>query len=144
MSLEKVIRNIVRESLIENEFNQTGTLTLFHGTKNKFVNLIKQNGLEDKSSVAYTQGWYVLSTDFESALFHAHPDDNKDFIYVFEFEVPIKENDHWLGYPYLWKGGKIKDNSTWFALMQKLPKEFIKKIHKVDYKDWIKQKNIGF
>ena len=39
---------------------------------------------------------------------------------------------------------KMKDNSTWFALMKQIPKEFIKKIHKIDYNKWINQKNVGF
>jgi len=38
----------------------------------------------------------------------------------------------------------MKDNSTWFALMRQIPKEFIKKIHNIKYADWIKQKERGF
>jgi len=118
------------------------TLKVYHGTKSKFVKSIKENGLKDKTG--YNQGWYMVSTDFASALFHTHPDDKKDFVYVFEFEIPIPENDRWVGYPYLWEGGKINDNSTWFALMQALPKSFIKKIHKVSYEDWLSQKQKEF
>ena len=41
-------------------------------------------------------------------------DDNNDFVYVFEFKIPIIENDRWLGYI-------RNENSTWFALMRKIP-----------------------
>lgn len=128
--------SLVKESELNN------TITVYHGTKPKFVNDIKNNGLIDKSG--YNQGWYMVSTDFESALFHAHPDDNNSSVFVIEFEIPNNENDRWDGYPYLWKGQKRNDNSTWFALMQQIPKEFIKKIHKVDYDKWTNQKNLGF
>ena len=111
----------------------------------KFVDSIKKNGLEDKTSTPYQQGWYMVSTDFESALFHANPsDDNKEFVYVFEFRIPIIENVWWEGYPYLWKSAVRNDKSSWFALMKKLPKSFISKIHKISYEDWINQKQRGF
>jgi hypothetical protein len=125
------------EGSVDNEI-----ITVYHGTKPKFLNNIKKDGLIDKSG--YNQGWYMVSTDFESALFHAHPDDNDSNVYVIEFKIPNKENERWEGYPYLWKGQKMKDNSTWFALMKQIPKEFIKKIHKINYDDWIKQKERGF
>jgi hypothetical protein len=127
----------LNEELINNNI-----ITVYHGTKPKFVNNIKRNGLIDKSG--YNQGWYMVSTDFESALFHAHPDENDNNVYVVEFEIPNNKNNRWDGYPYLWKGQKMKDNSTWFALMQQIPKEFIKKTHKINYTDWIKQKERGF
>lgn len=127
--------NLIKES-------KNNIIKVFHGTKPKFVNNIKNNGLIDK--LGYNQGWYMVSTDFESALFHAHPDENDNNVYVIEFEIPNNENDRWDGYPYLWKGQKMKDNSTWFALMKQIPKEFIKKIHKIDYNKWINQKNVGF
>ena len=125
------------EGSVDNEI-----ITVYHGTKPKFLNNIKKDGLIDKSG--YNQGWYMVSTDFESALFHAHPDDNDSNVYVIEFKIPNKENERWEGYPYLWKGQKMKDNYTWFALMKQIPKEFIKKIHKINYDDWIKQKERGF
>jgi len=142
MELRKFIATTIREYLNENVQNY---ITVYHGTIPKFVDSIKNNGLEDKTSTPYQQGWYMLSTDFESALFHAHPsDENKEFVYVFEFKIPIIENDRWVGYPYLWKGSKISDNSTWFALMKKIPKKFISKIHKISYEEWINQKQKGF
>jgi hypothetical protein len=115
-------------------------ITVYHGTKPKFVKDIVNNGLIDKTG--YSPKNYMLSTDFESALFHADSDEGEN-VYVIEFEVPI-EDTKWFGYPYLWKGENRNDNSTWFALKQPVPKEFIKKVHNIDYKDWIKQKNIGF
>lgn len=133
---EKYTRTNLNESL-NKKF-----ITVYHGTKPKFVSSIKQNGLIDKSG--YNQGWYVVSTDFESALFHSHPDEDKGDTNVIEFEVPINDNDKWLGYPYLWKGQKMNGNSTWFALMQKLPTEFITKIHTINYDTFMKQKNVGF
>ncbi len=84
--------------------NVTDYLIVYHGTKYKFVSDIESDGLKDKNG--YNQGWYMVSTDFESALFHAHSDDNQDFVYVFEFRIPITSNDYWYGYPYLWKGTK--------------------------------------
>lgn len=142
MELKKIIATTISEYLNENLRNY---ITLYHGTKQKFVDDIKNNGLEDKTSTPYQQGWYMLSTDFESALFHANPSDGDNkFVYVFEFKIPIIENDRWTGYPYLWKGTKINNNSTWFALMKKIPKKFISKIHEIPYEDWINQKQKGF
>jgi RNA:NAD 2'-phosphotransferase (TPT1/KptA family) len=134
---QEVENNKLNEELIYND-----VITVYHGTKPKSLNSIKRDGLIDKSG--YNQGWYMVSTDFESALFHAHPDETDNNVYVIEFEIPNNKNDRWRGYPYLWKGQKMKDNSVWFALMQKIPNEFIKKIHKINYDDWIKQKEQGF
>lgn len=133
---------VKKDKLSINESLNKKFITVYHGTKPKFVSSIKQNGLIDKSG--YNQGWYVVSTDFESALFHSHPDEDKGETNVIEFKVPIKDNDKWLGYPYLWKGQKMNDNSTWFALMQKLPTEFITKIHTINYDTFMRQKNSGF
>lgn len=122
--------------------NKKNFLTVYHGTQPKFVEKIKKDGLVDKTG--YNQGWYMVSTDFESALFHAHPEDSGDKVYVFKFKIPIEKNKYWLGYPYLWKGQDRSDKSTWFALMQKIPKEFIEKIQIVDYNTWQNQKNKDF
>jgi hypothetical protein len=131
----------LRRCLVENHEKY---LTVFHGTIPKFVGDIKLNGLEDNTSTPYQQGWYMVSTDFNSALFHANPDDNKDFVYVFEFKIPIIKNTRWFGYPWLWKGMERTKDSTWFTLMKKLPNNLIHKIHKVSYDEWINIKNIGF
>lgn len=132
----------VKGNVFKEDYNTSKTLTVYHGTKPKFVNTIKQEGLIDNRG--YNQGWYVVSTDFESALFHSHPDTEGGDVYVIEFKIPVEDNDRWLGYPYLWEGSKMTDNSTWFALMQKLPSNFISKVHKVSYNDFMKQKNNGF
>lgn len=50
-------------------------ITVYHGTKPKWVNKIKKNGLLDITG--YNQGWYMVSTDFESALFHAYSEINE-------------------------------------------------------------------
>lgn len=134
------IKTKIRELLTENE---SKVLKVFHGTNPKFVDSIKKDGLKNKS-MGYQQGWYMVSTDFESALFHANPDDNKELVYVFEFNIPITENNRWVGYPYLWKGSKRNDNSTWFALMKEIPSEFITKIHEISYDEWIDRKKKGF
>lgn len=130
--------------LNENDEFDKEYLTVYHGTIPKFVNSIKKYGLEDKTSTPYQQGWYTVSTDFESALFHAHSDENNEFVYVFEFKIPIVENTRWIGYPYLWKGEKMRENSMWFALMKKLPKKFITKVHKISYDEWLDRKSKGF
>jgi hypothetical protein len=122
--------------------NQTYYIKVYHGTKSKFVDDIKKEGLKDKSG--YNQGWYMVSTDFESALFHAHPDEDSGIVYVFEFKIPIVKNDRWDGYPYLWKGQKMNEKSTWYALMQEIPSRFITDIIEVDKEYWLMQKNKGF
>lgn len=88
----------------------------------------------------------MVSTDFESALYHAYPNESdiEKYAYVIEFQIPNKKIERWDGYPYLWKGHKRKDDSIWFALMQKIPSDFIKKVHKVDYDTWQKQKQKGY
>jgi hypothetical protein len=107
-----------------------------------FTDSIKNNGLIDKTG--YNQGWYMVSTDFDSALFHSNPEIKGGDVHVVKFKVPLKDNKYWDGYPYLWKGEKRSDNSTWFALMKKLPKDFIEKVEVISYEKWIKQKNKGF
>ena len=145
MKIREFIKTTINEYLNE-EQEVENYITVYHGTIPKFVDNIKNNGLEDRSGTPYQQGWYMVSTDFESALFHAIPsnDNNKEFVYVFEFKIPIIENDRWEGYPYLWTGMIRNDKSTWFALMRKIPKKFINKIHKISYADWINQKQKGF
>ncbi len=126
-----------------NEYFSKDTIKVYHGTKPKFVEEIKKNGLIDKTEV-YSPGWYMLSTDFESALFHAHPDMEGGDVFVIEFEIPNLVNEMWDGYPYLWKGEIRNDKSIWFALKEPLPNKFIKDIIKVDYDKWIKRKDLKF
>jgi len=129
--------------LISEHFNNPSYITVYHGANNKYADDIKRSGLIDKTG--YNQGWYMVSTDFESALYHATPI-NKEDVSVFEFRVPIEHDGkvYWTGYPYLWKGEKRNDKSTWFALMRKLPPSFIHKIHVIPYNIWLKQKEDKF
>lgn len=128
--------------ILESILNESGKITVFHGTMPKFISSIKSNGLENK--LGYSAGWYMVSTDFESALYHSRPDDDKGSTAVIEFEIEYDSEDRWVGYPYLWKGEVRNSNSTWYALKEPLPAKFIKKIHTVPYDKWIQQKNIGF
>ena len=116
-------------------------LTLYHGTTMKYLSNIKSKGLIRKSYDSAQ--WYMLASDFDSALFHANPDKNGGNVVVVEFKVPAT-NERWEGYPYLWPPTKRSSKSKWYALKQALPKKFIKKIHQVNYEDWIKQKEKGF
>jgi hypothetical protein len=116
-------------------------ITVYHGTNAKFIKKIKEEGL--KSNLGYGQGWYMMATDMESALYHSVPDDK--YAYVFEFKIPYDISNHrWIGYPYLWKGEIRNDNSIWFALMQEIPSKFIKKLHKIPYSDWLERKHLKF
>lgn len=130
------IRSIIRESL-----GEKNTITVYHGTKPNRVDSIKANGLI--SNVGYdSAGWYMVSTDFESALYHASVEEGQDAP-VFEFEVPVT-NEYWEGYPYLWPPATISSGAKWFALKQELPAEFISKIHQVPYEEYLRQKEEKF
>lgn len=129
------------EWLVETN-NDIKYLTVYHGTNNKHVEDIKTNGLISNN---YNQsGWYMVSTDFESALFHSTISDGEKFAYVFEFKIPLDENERWLGYPYLWVPYIRNENSSWFALKQKIPSEYITKIHKVVYDEWLERKQLKY
>lgn len=135
------LRTCISEYL-HNLCESTGnTITVYHGTKRKFINQIKRNGLVNKTG--YNQGWYMVSTDFDSALFHAHPEDDRGDVYVIEFQLP-STSERWEGYPYLWPGEVRSGKSTWYSLKQPLPKEFIQKVHSVGYDEWLTVKNQGF
>ena len=117
-------------------------LTVYHGTNIKKLNDIKRNGL--LSPKGYDDaGWYMVATDFESALFHATALKEGEKVIVFEFKVPVT-NEYWDGNPYFWPPSKRSGRSKWYALQKPIPKNFIKKIHYVDYDDWGKQKLLGF
>lgn len=115
---------------------QGETITLYHGTNYKHINDIQQNGLVN--NMGYDANWFMFSTDFESALFHATPKENES-AYVFEFEIPYN-GKHWKGRPYLWKEYKRTDISSWFAPMKQIPNEFIKNLHETPYDEWVEQK----
>lgn len=118
------------------------TKIVYHGTSLKKVEEIKSKGLNAGSMGYQSAGWYMVSTDFASALFHATAEDGHQAP-VFEFEVPV-DNTKWEGHPYFWPPYERNSESKWFALKQPLPNKFIKKIHYVDYDNFIKQKNEGF
>ena len=111
-------------------------LKLYHGTSFKKLKDIENKGL--LSPTGYdSSNWYMLATDFESALFHSNPDKDEKAIVV-EFEVPLKtDKQRWKGYPFLWPGYERSSKSTWYALKQPLPRSFLKKIHKVPYNDYL-------
>lgn len=137
------IKPLYNQLLLEADDNSLKDyITVFHGTMPKKVSKIKSTGLQ--SPAGYNQGWYMVATDFESALYHANPDEDGGNVVVVEFSIPNNPNDRWEGYPYLWKGYERDTNSTWFALKEKLPSKFIKKIHTVSNDKWIKQKNSGY
>ena len=132
------IRKIVREVLD----GGVDTITVYHGTHNKKESSISSGGLKASESMGYDNaGWYVVATDFESALFHATPEEESEAI-VFEFEVPVT-NEKWEGYPYFWPPHDRDGNSKWFALKEPIPSDMIKKVHKVSQEDYLDQKNKG-
>jgi hypothetical protein len=132
------LSKLLRERLLEYDNN---ILTVYHGTNSKHLNNILNNGLVDKTSNYNSASWYMVSTDLNSALFHATPQDEDDVVYVIEFNIPVTDNDRWFGFPYLWKGYVRNDKSTWFALKQPLTKNMINKVHKIGKDIWLKQKN---
>ena len=129
------IKKLLREGLL---LENNEPLTVFHGTNKKHLDSIKNSGL--KSTVGYDSSkWYMVSTDFESALFHATPENDGDEVYVFEFTIPL-ENKKWYGYPNLWPPYERNNNSSWFAIKQPIKKEYITKIHQVSHDRWTQQK----
>lgn len=130
-----MIKKLLREALLnENE------IIIFHGTLYKFLEKIKNNGLVSKKY--YDAEWFMASTDFESALFHATPNEGES-AYVIEFKVPLT-NEKWEGYPYFWPPYVRKNGEKWFALKKPLSPELITNVHAVDYEKYLEQKNKGF
>lgn len=134
MSILNELESIIKD--IETNEN----IIVFHGTMNKKIDTIKRDGLK---STIKSSTWYMLSTDFHSALYHATPEENDKTIPVIEFEIPL-ENKRWHGYPYLWRPFVRDETSSWFALKEVIPPKFIKKIHNIPYETWRKQKDKGF
>lgn len=116
-------------------------LILYHGTRPKNITKIKSNGLTN--SMHYENGWYMLASDIESAIYHATPDEDGGDVAVFEFKIPIG-NRKWEGYPYLWPAEVRTSTSSWFALREPIPAKFIKKVHKIPHEKYITQKQKGF
>ena len=109
------------------ESTRPESLTVFHGS-GRHADSIRQNGLVAGSMGYHSPGWYVVATDFESALFHATKHD--DVATVFEFEVPVT-NRRWEGDPYFWPPADMEGGHKWFALQRPLPAKFIKQVHQV-------------
>ena len=124
-----------------NEGISTDYLVLYHGTMKKYVDSILKNGLRTSQ---YQADWYMLSTDIESAIYHSKPSDIEELSYVIEFKIPILDNNFWDGYPYLWDGYHRSDKSTWYAIKQTIPTEFIVKVHEIEYEKWLTIKNTGY
>jgi len=104
------------------------TLTVFHGS-GPHADGIRQNGLVAGPMGYHSPGWYVVATDFDSALLHATTRDG--VATIFEFEVPIT-NARWEGDPYFWPPADMGDGQKWFAMQRPLPAEFIRKVHQVE------------
>lgn len=132
-----------RNDINEIRNGKSETKTVYHGTSLKNVDKIKKHGLQAGSMGYDSAGWYMVSTDFESALFHGVAVKDNDDVPVIEFEVPT-DNVKWEGYPYFWPPFERNKSSKWFALKQPIPIKFIKKIHYVSYADFLKQKNEKF
>jgi len=129
-----------KEEINEGEINKK--IKVYHGTSLKKANSIKQHGLTSVAMGYDNAGWYMVSTDFASALFHATAMETGDEVVVFEFIVPV-ENRRWEGDPYFWPPYERNDNSKWFALKQPLSANLISNVNYVSYEDFIAQKNKG-
>lgn len=117
-------------------------LKVYHGTMNKKLPSIKSRGLE--SSMGYhNPEWYMVSTDFESALFHANGNEEEETIPVIEYKIPIKDG-RWYGDPYFWPSYDRGVSSKWFSLKEVIPSEYIVKVHEIPYNNFIEQKRKGF
>ena len=112
-------------------------LTVYHGTTESNLAGIKKSGLIDKQKI-YAPTWYMVSTDFGSALFHANATEENGAV-VIEFEVPTT-NEKWEGDPWFWPPNVRSKTSSWFAPTKQLPKKFIKKVHMVSFEDFRKNK----
>tara|TARA_R110001592_G_scaffold191530_1_gene437799 strand:+ start:255 stop:668 length:414 start_codon:yes stop_codon:yes gene_type:complete len=132
----------LKKYLAEGKLNGKSNIeyvTVYHGTNPKHLDKIKTQGLISKVD---NPEWYMVSTDFPSALFHSTSVD-KSNVYVFEFKVPLT-NEMWEGYPYFWPPYVRNSNSTWYALKQPLKSDLIEKVHEIPYKKFKNQKEIGF
>lgn len=121
-------------------------MILYHGTHSKFKDSIYENGLNEPTGL-YSPGWYMLSSDIESAIYHATPTDGETNVYIFEFKIPIQTDlypRHWNGYPYLWTEYKRNENSSWYALREPLSKEMINELYEIDIDTWREIKMNGY
>lgn len=120
------------------------TLKLYHGTTEDKVSKILKEGI--KSPIQDSK-WYMLADNFGSALYHCNADiDTKAVVLEIELKLPELEDDVlWKGYPVLYPEYRHdNDEISWFALNEIIKPEFITKIHEVDHKSFLAQKNKGF
>ena len=134
--LSKIIQEEI-DSLMKN--GKLSHLTVFHGTNSKNVDSIKNVGLKNKMGYDNSE-WFMVSTDFESALFHATPEEDGGEVYVLEFSVPISDKP-WVGYPYFWPEYKRNGNSSWYSLKKELEPKLIKKTHQIPNEVWLDRKS---
>jgi hypothetical protein len=118
------------------------TLKIYHGTSQKHIDNIKENGLSGDERLG--NQWYMVATDFESALFHASVESKNDNAIVVEFEVPIEDHKIFSAYPHLHEPHVRNKDSSWHGIDKEIPPNLIKKIHQVSYDDYMKQKSAGF
>jgi hypothetical protein len=130
---------LIEQYAVLSEKDATEKLTVFHGTTEKALAGIKRKGL---TGTYHDASWFLVSKDYESALFHAEPAEDEKAI-VIEFELDVT-NEPWEGFPLLWPPEKFNAKRWWYALQKPLPKESIAKVHKVDRDKWQKQKSKGF
>lgn len=132
--------------LLETDLDKSeNSLVVFHGTTTKKINDIKRNGLISPTGYD-SASWYMVSTNFGSALYHCNVDKELGVMpVVVEFNIPIDIlKNKWEGYPYFWPPYERHTGDKWYALKMKIPKQYITKIHNVDYDEYINQKNKGF
>jgi hypothetical protein len=115
-------------------------ITIYHGTMDKHISSINEKGLEGDERLG--ANWFMVATDFSSALFHATPEEGQDAV-IFEFEVEIEAHPFFKGDPYLWEPNIRNESSSWYGIKETIPVSCIKKIHKVPYEDYLKQKDAG-
>jgi len=129
------IRKIIQEAFAEEKF-----IKVFHGTSIENLESIEIEGLKNERGYGDSQ-WYMVSTDFQSAIFHAKIDEGSEAV-VIEFKVSVT-NKHWDGNPQFWPPYERSETSKWYALKEPISKDNIEAIHKVPYEEFIKYKNKG-
>ena len=133
--IRRYIRKILSESSVEENF-----IKVFHGTSIKNLESIKRDGLVNERGYGDAQ-WYMVSTDFQSAIFHSRVNEGDEALVV-EFKVPVT-NKHWDGNPQFWPPHEREDDSKWYALKEPISKDNIENIYKIPYEEFVKYKNKG-
>lgn len=132
-------RDYINEARRKKSSKIEEVIIAFHGTSESNLSAIKKTGLKSEMQSAK---WYMLATDFDSALFHSKPVDDGE-AYIVEFAIPVT-NDRWEGDPWLWPPFERSKKSKWYAIKETIPKRFIKKVHKISHKEYLKIKQKGF